>query len=134
VNVINGGANNGVFWQVGSSATLGTDTDFAGNIIALASITLTTGADILCGRAIALTAAVTLDSNVLSDNCGGGSVLGSDKKTSVTGNSGTGRADFGSSGFSGPAGDQAGVIPEPATLALMGLGFAGLVSSRRKKS
>src|ERR1019366_8243051 len=62
VDVINGGTNSnaGVFWQVGSSATLGTTMDFAGNILALASITLNTNADILCGRAIALTGAVTM--------------------------------------------------------------------------
>lgn len=108
------------------------DTTFSGNIIALASITLTTGADILCGRAFALTAAVTLDNNVLSDNCSGGSVLGSDNITYVTGNSGTGRTDFGSSGFSGPANGQTDVVPEPATLALMGFGFAGIAFRRRR--
>jgi Ice-binding-like/Bacterial Ig-like domain len=51
-----------VFWQVGSSATLGTNTTFAGNIMAQASITLNTGAT-LNGRALARTGAVTLDSN-----------------------------------------------------------------------
>ena len=49
VNVINGGANNGVYWQVGSSATLGTSTMFAGNILADQSVTLNTSASILCG-------------------------------------------------------------------------------------
>lgn len=49
-------------FQVGSSATLGTTTNFAGNILANQSITLTTGAN-LRGRALARTAAVTLDSN-----------------------------------------------------------------------
>jgi len=49
-------------WQVGSSATLGTATRFSGDIIAQASITLTTGVN-LCGRALALTGAVTLDAN-----------------------------------------------------------------------
>jgi hypothetical protein len=57
-----------VFWQVGSSATLGTTTAFAGNIIALASITMTTGAT-LDGRAIALNGAVTMDTNTIS-TCG----------------------------------------------------------------
>ncbi len=63
IKFINGANGNDVFWQVGSSATLGTTTDFAGTIVAEASITLTTGANIACGRAIALTAAVTMDSN-----------------------------------------------------------------------
>lgn len=51
-----------VFWQVGSSATLGTNTLFGGNILALTSITATTGANIN-GRAIALNGAVTMDTN-----------------------------------------------------------------------
>ena len=58
----------GVFWQVGSSATLGTTTDFAGNILALTSITLNTGADIGCGRALARNGAVTMDTNDVSVN------------------------------------------------------------------
>jgi hypothetical protein len=51
-----------VIWQVGSSATLGTNTTMNGNIMALASITLNTGAT-LNGRALARTGAVTLDTN-----------------------------------------------------------------------
>ena len=66
VAFINGGNGDSVFWQVGSSATLGTTTAFAGNILALASITLNTGATIECGRALARTGAVTLDTNVVS--------------------------------------------------------------------
>lgn len=53
-----------VFWQVGSSATLGTNTMFTGTIMAQASITLTTGAT-LNGRALARTAAVTMDTNTV---------------------------------------------------------------------
>lgn len=58
-----------VFFQVGSSATLGTDTQFEGNILALTSITLTTGANIKCGRALAQNGAVTLDTNNVSNVC-----------------------------------------------------------------
>lgn len=54
-----------IYWQVGSSTTLGTDTMFAGTIIADQSNTLTTGAT-LDGRVIALNAAVTLDSNSIN--------------------------------------------------------------------
>jgi hypothetical protein len=54
-----------VFWKVTSSATLGTSSAFAGNILALASITMTTGAT-LVGRALAQTGAVTLDTNVIT--------------------------------------------------------------------
>ena len=54
-----------VFWQVGSSATLGTDTDFAGNILALQSITLDTGTTV-DGRVLARNGAVTLDNNTVT--------------------------------------------------------------------
>ncbi len=67
VNLINLGAacgpDNGLYWQIGSSATIGTGSVFAGNILALASVTLNTGTSIDLGRAIALTGAVTLDNN-----------------------------------------------------------------------
>ncbi len=54
-----------VFWQVGSSATIGPATQFVGNILALTSITLQTAAT-LNGRALAREAAVTLDSNTIT--------------------------------------------------------------------
>ncbi len=60
-----GGSVCNVFWQVGSSATLGTNTDFVGNIVALTSITLNTGATI-AGRALARNGAVTMDTNNVS--------------------------------------------------------------------
>lgn len=61
--VLAGGAQaNNVFWQTGSSATLGTNSIFKGTIMALQSITLQTGAT-LQGRALARNGAVTLDSN-----------------------------------------------------------------------
>lgn len=55
-----------VFWQVGSSATLGTGSTFVGTIMALTSIELLTGATIE-GRALARNGSVTLDDNVLTD-------------------------------------------------------------------
>jgi len=51
-----------VYWVVGSSATLGTGTTFAGNILALTSITLTTGATVE-GRTLARNGTVILDTN-----------------------------------------------------------------------
>jgi type VI secretion system secreted protein VgrG len=73
VLVINPGTNDQVYWQVGSSATLGTTTAFYGSIIADASVTLNTGATINCGRAIALTGAVTMDTNTVdTGNCATG--------------------------------------------------------------
>ena len=71
VVLINGASPCNVFWQVGSSATLGTTTSFVGNIFALTSITLTTHASV-AGRALAQNGAVTMDSNTVSiAACGG---------------------------------------------------------------
>jgi ice-binding like protein/Big-like domain-containing protein len=64
VGFINGATCN-VYWQIGSSATLGTGTDFQGNILALTSITANTGATV-DGRLLARNGAVTLDSNRIS--------------------------------------------------------------------
>ena len=70
VVMTNGGNQCNVFWQVGSSATLGTATGFAGNILALTSITATTGANVI-GRALARNGAVTLDTNNITPaTCG----------------------------------------------------------------
>jgi ice-binding like protein len=62
VTLINGGAESNVFWQVGSSATLGSSTTFVGNVLASASITLVTNTNV-SGRALALNGAVTMDTN-----------------------------------------------------------------------
>lgn len=62
--LIGGALAANVFWQVGSSATLGTTSAFAGTIMADPSISLSTGAT-LNGRALARIAGVTLDTNVI---------------------------------------------------------------------
>ncbi|MEA2685163.1 MAG: hypothetical protein QOE93_358, partial [Actinomycetota bacterium] len=60
VRLIRGARECNVFWQVGSSATLGTFSDFTGTILALTSVSVTTGVTVH-GRALATTGAVTLD-------------------------------------------------------------------------
>jgi hypothetical protein len=78
VALINGAGACAVYWQVGSSATLGTSTDFQGTIMAMTSITMNTGATIgvggvgYGGRALAMNGAVTLDTNIITpppDDC-----------------------------------------------------------------
>ena len=122
VNVVNGGANNGLYWQVGSSAMLGTSTLFEGNILAGQSITLTTTAKITCGRAFALNGAVTMDTNTIANDCSA---------------SGT---DYGSFGFSGAKGlpsippipPLAPQVPEPTTVALLAIGLLVLAPQLRR--
>ena len=103
VDVLNGSSLSGIYWQVGSSATLGTSTVFAGNILADQSITLNSAAKILCGRAIAINAAVTMDTNTISND-------------NTAEDFDSGRSDFGSYGFSGGA----AAVPEPSSFLLFG--------------
>ncbi len=69
VTTINSADACNLYWQVGSSATLGTGTAFQGNILALASITMTTGSTLVEGRALAMGGAVTLDTCTITAGC-----------------------------------------------------------------
>jgi len=67
INLINGADACRIFWQVGSSATLGTSSNFSGHILASESITATTGA-VINGSLLAQNGAVTLDTNTIVNN------------------------------------------------------------------
>ena len=83
VVLINGAQACNVFWQVGSSATLGTGTTFVGTIMAQASISAKTAATIH-GRLLARTAAVTLDTNTITNSNCASSASGSGGGTETT--------------------------------------------------
>ncbi len=102
VVLLNGADGDDIFWQIGSSATLGTGTLFQGSILALTSITLNTDAQIGCGRALAQNGAVTLDTNTISTGC----------------------SDVEDGGPGGPA------VPEPGSLWLLGLGIMSMAGLR----
>ncbi|OIQ98013.1 hypothetical protein GALL_199340 [mine drainage metagenome] len=70
VSLIHGAAAGNVYWQVGTSATLGTGTVFSGNVLADQSITMNSGST-LSGTAAAINASVTLDSNTITASPGG---------------------------------------------------------------
>lgn len=139
VNVINTGAGAGVFWNVGSSATLDLNTTFEGNIIASASISMSSGVSITCGRALARTGAVTLISDVV--NAGTCLGTGEDGSRGLSGGL-TVVADTGT-GVPGTVlipslpvplpFAPVSVVPEPQSWALMlaGIGLVSVVRRRR---
>src|ERR1700722_1172221 len=65
VLLANGATSGNVFWQIGSSATLGTNSEIVGSVLALVSITVTSGTSV-SGRVFALAGAMTLDTNAIA--------------------------------------------------------------------
>ncbi|MBC7943145.1 DUF3494 domain-containing protein [Candidatus Saccharibacteria bacterium] len=113
-NVI-GGDPCSVWWRVSSSAVLGTNTSITGNILALTSISLQTGAD-LNGRALAQTGAVTLDNNTITGTeCLTTSTFGG-AGAATPGLPNTGLSTKGSSGILWSVGVVAGLIITSLTL------------------
>ena len=111
VSVIGGNASTEVYFLVGSQATLGPGSTFAGNILAGTSVVFDSTAKIECGRAFARTASVTMIDNLLSDTCAAAGL-------------GTLPSDFGSLSFSGgTSGGGIQPIPEPGTLTLLSMGL-----------
>ena len=120
VTLIGGAQACNVFWQVGSSATLGTGSQFVGVIMALDSISLTTGAT-LQGSALARNGAVTLDTNTItravcaagtSGTAGTGGTSGT-STTSTTGTAtGTATSTTGATGPTGTPDTTTGTKPK----------------------
>jgi len=115
VVLINGANAANVFWQIGSSATLGTSSIFAGDILAFSSISLGTGA-VLNGRALARNGAVTLLSNP------------------ITTPSGPGGGGGGGTGGGGGGGGTPTPTPAPSTLILVitALACVGIYQTRER--
>ena len=127
VVIIGGGSACNVFWQVGSSATLGTSTQMAGNIVALTSITMNTSASLI-GRALARNGAVTLDTNTVNaSGCSGAAacpVISISPATLPSGRVGTAYSQtLTASGGTGPYtfAVQSGSLPAGLTLTAAGL-------------
>jgi hypothetical protein len=115
VNLINGAQACNVFWQIGSSATLGTSSVFAGNILALTSISVTNGVTI-DGRALARNGAVTLiNDTITAAHCatsgggtGGGTTGGGTTGGGTTGGGSTGGGTTGGGTGGGTSGTGGG--------------------------
>jgi hypothetical protein len=107
VNLINGAQPCNVFWQVGSSATIGTNSFFKGNILALTSIAAQAGT-VIEGRALARNGAVTLDTNTITRAACTVGPPGPTGPTGPTGPAGPtgGAGPTGAAGPAGPAGPQ----------------------------
>lgn len=116
VSLINGAQPCHLFWQVGSSVTLGTSSAFAGNILALESISLNNGVTV-SGRLLARNGAVTLINDTITradcgtGGTGGGGGSGDDKK----GGKGKGEKGKGGGGANGNGGPNIQItgVPRP---------------------
>jgi hypothetical protein len=127
VNVINSGAGAGVFWNVGSSATLDSGSTFMGNILASASITMNDHVTLSCGRALAHVGAVTL----IGDTIDGGSCLGTGASGSAGLSGGLTMPELGGLPTALPYLAVTNV-PEPGPSAMYLAGLASLLLLRRK--
>jgi hypothetical protein len=149
VGMINGASPCNVYWQIGSSATLGTTTAFQGNLLAHASITLNHAATVH-GRALARVGAVTLDDNTLDASMcdtssgatpapvapptGSGSPTGTGSGSGSGSSTGTGTTGATSTPAAPVAGMSVTVHPVSGTVQVRRPGGSGFVSLRKASS
>ncbi|MGV8967656.1 MAG: ice-binding family protein [Cellulomonas sp.] len=140
VTLTNGAQACNVFWQVGTSATLGTDSDFRGTVLADQSITATTGATIE-GRLLARIGAVTLDTNTITrPSCATPTPTPSSSPTPTPSPSNqvatvpVGSVSAGDGSSAGPsAGPSAAPYAVLGALVVFGLGGAASMAVRRRR-
>jgi hypothetical protein len=133
VDVSSLGSGAAVYWLVGSSATLGSTTTFAGNILAAASIGMTDSVTLGCGRALARDAAVTLINDTIGSGCS--TALSSSLELSGGPTGGGVTVNGGVVTVSrGERGPLAAEIPEPGSLMLLGAGIGCLVARRLRSA
>lgn len=107
VVLINGASPCNVYWQVGSSATLGTTTAFEGNLMALTSISLNNGASVI-GRVLARNGQISLINNVLTRP-----LCATETTTPPSGEPPSGTVPPGAPGTTGPATPGGGSVVSP---------------------
>ncbi len=119
VSLINGAQACNVFWQVGSSATLGTNSVFVGNILALTSVTVTTGVSVE-GRALARNGAVTLDDDTFTaPSCA--TSIPTTTTTTTAGTPTTTAPGGGTTATTGPGGGTTATTPGTPTTSIPGV-------------
>jgi len=125
----NGARSCNVFWKVGSSATLGTGSAFVGTVIALQSITLTTGARVV-GRVLARNGAVTLDTNsvIRPTPCVATAKAAAPRQVTRVP---AGSVSTGDGSTSGGGNDTQALLA--GVLVFAGLGGASVVAARRRR-
>lgn len=147
VELINPGGGEGIFWVIDSSATLGVGSTLLGNVLASTAISLDPGAQILCGRALAHTAAVTMAGlggpvpnpavgrdNLVSISCEG-TAGEDDSDTDISGFSGG--VEFDTAGnvtfIAGPGpGPGPVTAPAPSSFLLLAAGLIGVAARVRR--